>query len=99
MVAPEKQLELDAENFIKKQNIDLKFRKFGNYNHGKYKNKKGTFDWLCSFRNKLFWIEWKVGNNKLSPDQEEFQKWILQNNGLAFVCYSLEDFYNTIKKL
>jgi len=96
MTSPEKELEISAEKFLKK--IGAEFRKFGNYAHGKYRNKKGTFDWLVSYRNTLIWIEWKIKPNKPSDDQIEFGEWINKhNNGKAVVCYSIEDMWNILK--
>jgi len=96
-MTPEKQLEKDAEKFL--NTIGATFRKFGNYNHGKYKNKKGCFDWLIAHRNKLIWVEWKIKPRKPTIDQLEFQRWIKENNGMAEICYSIEELSQILESI
>jgi hypothetical protein len=89
---PEGQLEDVATEIFKKHGI--KWRKYGNYNHGQYKNKKGSFDFLISggkLKKKLIWIEFKIRPRKPSPEQIEFQRWIVQNNGKAYVVYGVSE--------
>lgn len=72
------------------------YRTFGNFNHGQYKNKKGTFDSLIAYRGKMFWVEWKIRPRKMSPEQIEFQRWLFQNGQKGYVVYGVSEFAKII---
>ena len=57
-----------------------------------YGKKKGVSDLLaCSPEGKFFAIEVKIKPNKPTPEQQEFINSINQNNGTAFVAYTIDD--------
>ena len=62
---------------------------------------KGCSDIFGIIKNKdgkFLAIECKVGNNLLTPYQEEFLRQINENNGIGIVCYSLEDVERELKE-
>lgn len=89
---PEGQLEDISKSIFKKHGIG--YRKFSNSPTGHNRNKKGCFDFLISggkLKRKLIWIEFKIRPRKSSIEQIEFQRWIVQNNGKAYVVYGVSE--------
>ena len=54
--------------------------------------KKGVSDVLACYEGKLIAVEVKIGKDKLSPEQEGFQRSIQSAGGVALVVDSFENF-------
>ncbi len=54
--------------------------------------KKGVSDVLACYKGKLIAVEIKIGKDRLSPEQDGFQRSIQSARGIALVVKDLEDF-------
>jgi len=69
------------------------YRTVGTVKYGKTTGKRGTADVSATIQGKSVKIEVKIGADKQSPAQKEYQKQIESSGGLYFIAKDFEQFF------
>lgn len=69
-------------------------RTVGTVKYGKTTGKRGTADISATIQGRSVKIEVKIGADKQSPAQKEYQKQIEASGGLYFIARNFEQFYS-----
>jgi len=60
---------------------------------------KGVLDFVFFYKGALHVIDFKVGGDKLSPEQKDHSTKVKQQGGQAYECSTLEDFQKIINNI
>lgn len=60
---------------------------------------KGVLDFVFFYKGALYVIDFKVGSDRLSPEQKDHSAKVKEQGGWAYECSTLEDFQKIINDI